>query len=680
MKSDEPDYLREQLERAERIIRDLRAENEASFELSGVGRADVIVESGTIARVNKAFCQILGYTAEELCGRRLRDISHAEDAEIFAKAAPHILSGEVRVYATTKRYIHKDGHIIWVAINSSLLPERPGCPRMMTGLVQEITAQRNAEEALHAAAVRFRAIFENSIDAIAVYEGEKHQLVNPAYLKLFGYASEEELAGISGPDLIAESERQVVKERLAQRLRGEHVPSYYISRGLRKDGSEFDLEIHANVFTVGGQAFRLAILRDVTDRVRGQDALRKAHEQLELRVLERTRDLERANRYLLAMKLCAEALAKAGSESELFDSICSIIANTGENRFAWVGVPLDDRAKSIEPVAMKGVELGYLKRGKFSWADVPHGRGPIGRAIRTGRPQVSRNTQTDPTFAIWKEAALQCGYLSMVCLPLVWEEQCLGIVCIYAGVVDAFSKNDLNLLEKFAADLTFGIASLRVRADRERLQKELLENSEKERCRIGQDLHDGLCQELCGIRLFVDRIIKSVPAELDGTDISNRLKQVRDLLQGNLLDTRNIARGLWPAIDTDGLVPAISDLAMNAGQQSGIACKFECSGTGLHFGDSTAMHLFRIAQEAISNAIRHSRAKNLTIRLFTEGSETVLDIADDGAGMDNPGGRNAGMGLRSMAYRADVIGGQLEIASEKSAGTRVTCRLRHGNL
>src|SRR5208283_4565938 len=104
------------------------------------------------------------------------------------------------------------------------LPEKPGSPRMMTGVIQEITAQRNAEEALHASAVRFRAIFENSVDAIAVYEGEKHRLVNPAYLKLFGYASEEELVEITGPELIAESERHVVKERIARRLRGEKVP------------------------------------------------------------------------------------------------------------------------------------------------------------------------------------------------------------------------------------------------------------------------------------------------------------------------------------------------------------------------------------------------------------------------------------------------------------------------
>jgi PAS domain S-box-containing protein len=675
MESDDSGDLREQLQRAERVIMDLREENEASFELSGVGRADVIVESGTIVRVNKAFCEILGYQPEELCGRALSDISHPEDKDNFAKAAPHILGGEVTVYATTKRYIHKDGHVVWVAINASLLPEKPGSPRMMTGLVQEITAQRKAEEALHASAVRFRAIFENSIDAIAVYEGEKHLLVNPAYLKLFGYASEDELAEISGPELIAESERQVIKERIVQRLRGEKVSSYYISRGLRKDGSEFDLEIHANIFTVGRDIFRLVILRDVTDRVRSEAALRRVHEELELHILERTRELERANRYLVSMKQCAEALAKAKSESELFNSICSIIANTGENRFAWVGVPRNDPAKSIEPVAMQGVELGYLKRGAFSWADVPHGRGPIGRAIRSGRPQVCHNTQEDPTFAIWKEAALQCGYLSMVCLPLVSDEQCLGVIGIYAGIVDAFSRDDLNLLEKFAADLTFGIASLRLREDRERLQKELLENSENERFRIGRDLHDGLCQELCGIRLFVDRIINLVPTEPDGPDISNRLIQVRDLLQRSLVETRNIARGLSPAIDTNSLAPAISDLAMNAEQRSGIPCRFECCGTGLDFGDSIAIHLYRIAQEAIGNAIRHSGAKNLTVRLFTEGAETILEVADDGTGLGIHGGRNLGMGLRSMAYRADVIGGRLEIASEKSGGTRVICRL-----
>jgi PAS domain S-box-containing protein len=667
--------LQERLEAAERTIRDLRAECDASFELAGVGRADALVADRKIIRVNKALCEMLGYTVDELCGMSFGDLSHPDDGDTFALAAPRILAGEIDNYSVTKRYLRKDGKVIWVAVHASVLPLSPGEPLKMTGLVQDITAQKLAEGEQLENARKFQAIFENSVDAIAVYEDEAHRIVNDAYLKLFGY-THEELKTVTGPELIAPSQRDMIKDRIVRRLRGENVPSRYVSRGLRKDGTEFDLEIHACNFSLEGDVFRLVILRDVTERVQEADAQQKENEALEARVRQRTADLERANRYLVAMNRCAESLVSASDEAGLLQSICSIMANTGVNRFVWAGVPVDDAEKSIKYVAMEGVEAGYLVNAKISWANTVHGAGPIGRSIRTQKVQTCNNTQTDPKFAVWKEAALERGYHSTVALPLMWEGKCQAVISIYAAVPNAFNTEELGMLEHLANDAGFRIATLRVRRDRERLQRELLDSSENERTRIGQDLHDGTCQQLCGIRLFVDRILKSVQPDMDIEELSHRLTNLRDLLQQSLLDVRLISRGLSPAaLEAEGLAAALLDL-VRGGDQSGVNCKFQNTGNGPEPDKNIGIHLYRIAQEAVGNALKHSGANAIMVRLNNTLDELVLEIADDGAGLPELAREGTGMGLRTMAYRAHVVGGTLEVMRATGGGTMVRCRLK----
>lgn len=288
--------LPERLRQTEEALRECQAEARAVWDLSGIGQALVDPASERFVRVNGALCRILGYTEAELLRLTVRDVSHPDEADIFTGVLPDMLTGQLAEYAIEKRYLHKEGHVIWVSVHAAALPARPGQPRRTIGIISDITPRKNAEAAALESLTRFRAIFENSVDAIAVYRGITHAMVNPAYLRLFGYNSPEELIGKPGPDLIAPSQREIIAGNIQRRMHGEPVPADYVSRGLRKDGSEFDLEIHASHFDLHGERFRLVILRDVTEPRRIASELEAAHRHLERRVRERTRALIRESR------------------------------------------------------------------------------------------------------------------------------------------------------------------------------------------------------------------------------------------------------------------------------------------------------------------------------------------------------------------------------------------------
>jgi len=146
---------------------------------------------------------------------------------------------------------------------------------------------------------------------------------------------------------------------------------------------------------------------------------------------------------------------------------------------AWVGFAEQNEQKTVRPVAQAGFEPGYLESTLISWADEPHGRGPAGTAIRTGRACVSRNIPADPAFEPWREAAAQAGYQSTIALPLRSEVRAFGALTIYASEADAFGPAEVRVLEELASDLAFGLTVIRTRAERDRAAEALKESQRK---------------------------------------------------------------------------------------------------------------------------------------------------------------------------------------------------------
>ncbi|HEY3762298.1 MAG TPA: sensor histidine kinase [Verrucomicrobiae bacterium] len=237
----------------------------------------------------------------------------------------------------------------------------------------------------------------------------------------------------------------------------------------------------------------------------------------------------------------------------------------------------------------------------------------------------------------------------------------VGMVKLYKELEDRVRERTSALTEEMAK--------------RRRLEKELLETSEREQRRIGHDLHDSLCQHLTGTAL-AGQVLEDKLADkaLPETAAANRVVY---LIEEAIGMTRSIARGLNPLeMQAVGIEDHFQDMATNISEQFNIICKFECPQPVPLRDPAVITHLYRITQEAITNAIRHGKARCINVGLDAADGEIVLTVTDDGAGFrENQNSRHDGMGLHIMAYRASMIGATINIERLPTQGTRVTCTL-----
>lgn len=205
------------------------------------------------------------------------------------------------------------------------------------------------------------------------------------------------------------------------------------------------------------------------------------------------------------------------------------------------------------------------------------------------------------------------------------------------------------------------------------LERRLLTVSDDEQQRIGADLHDGLGQQLTGLSCLAaalrDRLRAALPAEAEQAGV------IAELANEAIAHSRALARGLCPVqLENAGLVLALEELAGQAHTLHGIECHFELKGSPPQCDHLTALHLYRITQEAIHNAVRHGKARRVDVSLTSRNRQHRLAIVDDGKGFPvDAHGRAPGGGLRLMGYRAAVIGGNLTVESRPDDGTRITC-------
>jgi signal transduction histidine kinase len=239
------------------------------------------------------------------------------------------------------------------------------------------------------------------------------------------------------------------------------------------------------------------------------------------------------------------------------------------------------------------------------------------------------------------------------------------------GALDYLVK-DVDFLQFVPAVVRRSIAQLQKERRLHELEREILEISDRERERLGQDLHDGLCQHLAGIELM-SQVLQQRLAGKSKSEAS-RAGEIARLVREAISQTRMLARGLSPMIlESEGLASGLEELAIGTHKMFGIRCRFECS-IPIHITDqSVATHLYRIAQEAVSNAYKHGRAKEVVVTLLKESENVVLTIADNGCGLPPTWEDKKGMGLHIMQYRAGRIGGSIRLEKNQTGGVTVSC-------
>ncbi len=204
------------------------------------------------------------------------------------------------------------------------------------------------------------------------------------------------------------------------------------------------------------------------------------------------------------------------------------------------------------------------------------------------------------------------------------------------------------------------------------LKQEILRISEHEQQRIGQELHDGLCQYLaaiaCAAKCLRDDLEERVLPEAAAAT------EIEKLLNDAVRQTRNLARGIFPVqMDEAGLPAALEELVATSNRLMPVTASFESHGEIRIADPQVAMHLYRIAQEALSNAVKHGNAERIVIALYGNEERLKLVVSDDGRGFQEKQQMQAGMGLKTMQYRAREIGADLGIGTTTGAGSTITC-------
>ncbi|MBL8254857.1 MAG: PAS domain S-box protein, partial [Candidatus Competibacter sp.] len=430
----------------------LRA-SEEKYRLLVDHQTDLIVKVDPDNRflfVSPSYCQVFGKTEAELLGQTFMPLVHEEDRESTAKAMEDLFRPPYRDYHEQRAWTKQGWR--WFGWADTAVLNDQGQVVAIVGAGRDITERKKIEESLRL--TQFSV--DRASDSILWVDDQGDLIyVNDAACASMGY-SREELLRMKvfdiDPDFPAEGyeEHKIELRRLGSMK--------FESRHRTKDGRLFPVEVTTNYFEYNGRFHGFAFDRDITDRKRAEESLR------------------RSNRQLRMLSDCNQALIRITDEMELLTTICTITVQEGGYRMAWVGYAEHDVSKTIQPMAHAGFEEGYLQNLNITWADDERGIGPMGTAIRTERPCLVRHIASDSRFALWRAEAAKRGYAAVCALPLIAGDQLFGALGIYSSVPDAFDAEEIDLLGELASDLAFGIAVLRTRIERERANRALKES------------------------------------------------------------------------------------------------------------------------------------------------------------------------------------------------------------
>jgi PAS domain S-box-containing protein len=322
--------------------------------------------------------------------------------------------------------------------------------------LEEQVRVRTAE--LRASEEKYRALIECANDAVFIHEIREEGMpgpfieVNELASRRLGY-SREELARLSLMELVDPRYRDRTQKAIERLLKDGHA--VFETAQMTKDERSIPVEVSTRVLEIRGKRLLFSLVRDSTERKRAEDAL------------------NRLNRELRAVSNCNQALMKAEDEQTLLDEVCRIVCDEAGYRMVWVGYAENDDARTVRPVAWAGVEDGYLEQADITWADTERGRGPTGTAIRTGKTGCIQDFETEPKAAVWRNKALQRGYRSSIALLLKHENATFGALNIYSTEPNAFTPDEIRLLEELAGDLAFGVNVLRARNARREAERRI---------------------------------------------------------------------------------------------------------------------------------------------------------------------------------------------------------------
>jgi len=298
------------------------------------------------------------------------------------------------------------------------------------------------------------------------------------------------------------------------------------------------------------------------------------------------------------------------------------------------------------------------------------GASKTGRVLQRGRSERVDSVLDDPE--IDQQAARRMGARSALFVPLIAEARPIGVAIVHdkLGTTATFTDEDLRLAESLAARAAIAV-QLSERVSRDTVRR-VLEAQELERARLARELHDETGQALTSILLG----LKTLDDRIDSEEGRTAAAELRELVVSTLHDVRRLAVELRPAaLDDFGLVPAIERLLDTVAEQSGLTVDLQSQVSDQRLPKDAETALYRIAQEALTNVLKHAAAGHVTVILSRSGRGVRLVVQDDGRGFDPGDARDGSVGLVGMQERMALLGGRLTIESTEGAGTMLTAEV-----
>ena len=623
------------------------------FGLSPVGVVECEVSTGRFLRVNDAYCRTMGYTREELLGMTFAELTHPEDRESNWAEFREAVAGESPSYVREKRAVRKDGAVIWVRVNVGIMRDARGRAVRTTAVLEDITERRRMEGEL-----LFQAqVLGHVNDAVVAIDNRQR-------VTYFNRAAERQY-GVEAARALGRPLQEVYEYQWA-RPEDEAVAAEALSRGgfwrgenihVRRDGSRLHVESAVSVLKneAGEAAGLLAVIRDVTERRRTEEALRESEERLRL-VVESVEDyaIFTTDTEGRIQSWNQGAERAFGYTAEEAIGIHARFTFTPEDRER--GVPEEEMRRARREGRAEDERWHVSKRGVRFYVS------GVNTALRDGEGRL-------------------VGYVKIARDLTPRKELEDALRRAHDELEERVRERTLELAEANVS-LAEEVRERRAAEGRvKQLLRQLVTVQEAERRRIARELHDTLGQQLAALRLSIDLVKARAGGRADVTEATERMQSIFDRLNS---EVDFLAWELRPAaLDMLGLDAACQTFLHEWGLHFGVEADYKCFGLdGSRLPPEVETNFYRILQEALQNVHKHAGADRVSVLLERRDGLASLIVKDNGKGYDplkeEAAGTNKGMGVTNMRERAALVGGALEIESAPGAGTTIFVRVPLG--
>ena len=565
-----------------------------------------------ITQWNKRAEEIYGWKRKEVIGRKTLDfLIHEDEKEAAKEVLANLQKGIVNNKPGENRYYRKDKSIVYCQWYHSLLKDENGEVQTILSIVKDITEQKNFEIELREAEIKFRSLVEQSLVGVYIVQNGRFAYVNPEFAKIAGYEQDELTDSYPVETVVYEEDRAMVTENLRARLQGEKKSVHYEVRGLKKDGTIIWTEVFGTRTTYKGKPAIIGTLLDITERKTAAEALQKSEANLHS-ILNTTETM-----YILL-----------------------------DNNFSVIS--FNQRARDFAGKTLQSqFRVGSHFAGSF--------RNGTERALlyKMRKAMEGKQVEYETSFQ-QQDNSFNWYHIKMIPIPDSDKK--------YFGLMVAISDITQRKITEQRLRSTMEQLTHQKVEEQKKITRAIINAQEKERNKMGLELHDNVNQLMASTRIYLTMVRKAISKK---RDLVNKAIEYAD---SAIEEIRLLSRQQVTPVKNINLRELIQSLADQLNDTTGLHITFECLlPENLKVDNDLKLNIYRVIQEQLNNIYKHADASAVEIRMELKEKLIHITVTDNGRGFDTSKKKN-GIGISNIINRVESYNGQVVIKSKAGKG------------